>query len=66
MKVLAAVTVFVHKYFELSMEWKGHQSFDSSISIKHSNVEKATRSLNTGLVESGGYKLSLVASIMTS
>ena len=54
MKVLADVVVSVNEYFELLMQWKGHQSFvkkNSSICTKYFNVEKAMQSLKTGLTE---------------
>jgi len=60
MKVLTDVAVSVNKYFELSIQWKGHQSFvkkKSSISIKHSDVEKAIDSLKTELVELAGLRV---------
>jgi len=53
MKVLADVAISVNEYFELSTVWKGHQSFskkNSSVSVKHSNVEKSIQSLKAGLV----------------
>ena len=54
MKVLADVVASINKYFELSMQWKGHQSFvkkNSSICTKYFNVKKAMQSLKTGLIE---------------
>jgi len=60
MKVLADVAIFVNEYFELSTVWKGHQSFskkNSSLSVKHSNVEKSIQSLKAGLVELAGMKV---------
>ena len=53
-KVLADVAVSVNEYFELSMQWKGQQSFvkkNLSICTKYFNVKKAMQSLKTGLIE---------------
>ncbi|XP_065905841.1 uncharacterized protein [Dysidea avara] len=60
MKVLADVAISVNEYFELSTVWKGHQSFikkNSSVSVKHNNVEKSIQSLKTGLVELAGMRV---------
>jgi len=60
MKALADVAISVNEYFELLTVWKGHQSFskkNSSVSVKHSNVEKLIQSLKAGLVELAGMRV---------